>query len=226
MTWLKAAGASIKKRFCCPSNRRVSAHRITWQRAEKKYTSIDPKQQRTMFPRRSCAIKNSFRAPFPRKETKEKKGDKPRNPSPEPEGARKSRWNTILFPSKEKEKIEGNKPRNPSWNKKEGGNHDGSQCHSTTETSPTTSWDQMEPRQMEQKARRLERHSHKPYPEPGNEDGTGCQKTRETIPGNLPETTRIEEMMTEQNARLCPTTLQCGLLLFPSSSSTILAGIQ
>ena len=64
------------------------------------------------------------------------------------------------------------------------------------------SWDQMEPGQMEQNARRLERHSQEPYPEPGNEDGTGCQKTRETVPGTLPETTRIEEMMTEQNARI------------------------
>ena len=64
------------------------------------------------------------------------------------------------------------------------------------------SWYQMEPGQVEQNARRLERHSQEPYTEPGNEDGTGCQKTRETIPGTLPETTRIEEMMTEQNARL------------------------
>ena len=61
------------------------------------YTSIDPKHQQTMFPRRSCVIKNSLGAPFLKKETKEKKGDKPRNPSPDPEGARKSRWNTILF---------------------------------------------------------------------------------------------------------------------------------
>ena len=38
-----------------------------------------------MFPRRSYAIQNSLGAPFLRKETKEKKGDKPRNPSPEPE---------------------------------------------------------------------------------------------------------------------------------------------
>ena len=68
------------------------------------YTSIDPKQQQTMFPRRSCAIKTSWGAPFLRKETKEKKGDKPRNP--EPEGARKSRWNTRISSSWErKEKI-------------------------------------------------------------------------------------------------------------------------
>ena len=68
------------------------------------YTGIDPKQQQTMFPRRSCAIKNSLGAPFLRKKTKKK----------------------------------GDKPRNPSWNKKEGGNHDGTQCHNTRETSPTT----------------------------------------------------------------------------------------
>ena len=68
------------------------------------YTSKDPKQQQTMFPWRSCAIKNSLGIPFLRKETKEKKGvgDKPRNPSPEPEGARKPGWNTILFLRKER----------------------------------------------------------------------------------------------------------------------------
>ena len=42
---------------------------------------------------------------------------------------------------------------------------------------------------MEQNARP------EPYLEPGNQDGTECQKTRETIPGTLPETKRIEEMM-------------------------------
>ena len=62
------------------------------------YTSIDPKQQQTMFPRGSCAIKNSLGIPFLRKETKEKKGDKLRNPSPnqkEPEnhdGTQSSSW--------------------------------------------------------------------------------------------------------------------------------------
>ena len=40
--------------------------------------------------------------PILEKETKEKKGDKPGNPSPEPEGARKLRWNTILFLRKER----------------------------------------------------------------------------------------------------------------------------
>ena len=44
-----------------------------------------------------------------RKETKEKKEDKPRNPSPEPEGTRKSRWNTILFLRKER-KVEKQAP--------------------------------------------------------------------------------------------------------------------
>ena len=44
---------------------------------KKNYTSIDPKQQQTMFPRRSFAMKNSLVARFLRKETKEKKGDKP-----------------------------------------------------------------------------------------------------------------------------------------------------
>ena len=63
-------------------------------------------------------------------------------------------------------------------------------------------WDQMEPGRMEQSAKRPERDSQEPYPEPGNEDGTACQKTRETVPKTLPETTRIEEMMTEQNARI------------------------
>ena len=74
-----------------------------FQETLQNYTSIGPKQQQTMFPRRSCATKNALGAPFLRKETKEKKGDKPRNPSPEPEGARKSRWNPILFPEKRKE---------------------------------------------------------------------------------------------------------------------------
>ena len=68
---------------------------------KRNYTGIECKQQQTMFPRRSCAIKNSLVAPFLRKETK-KKGDKARNPSPEPEGTRKSWWNTILFLRKEK----------------------------------------------------------------------------------------------------------------------------
>ena len=170
----------------------------------KKYTSIDPKQQHTMFPRRSCAIKNSLGAPFLRKETKEKKGDKPRNPSPESEGASKLRWNAILFLRKERKEKQGNRPRNPSWDKKEGGNHDGTQCHNTRETSPTTlpgtRWNQ--DMMMEQNARRLGRQSPEPYPEPGNEDGTECQKTRETTPGTLPETKRIKEMMMEQNAKI------------------------
>ena len=64
------------------------------------------------------------------------------------------------------------------------------------------SWDQMEPGQMEQNARRLDRHSQEPCPKPGNENETKIQKTRETIAGTLPETTRIEEMMTEQNVRI------------------------
>ena len=55
---------------------------------------------------------------------------------------------------------------------------------------------------MEQNARKPGRQSPEPYPEPGNEDGTKCQKTRETIPGTLPETKRIEEIMMEQNARI------------------------
>ena len=83
----------------------------------KSCASIDPKQQQTMCPRRSCAIKNSLGAPFLRKETKEKKGHKPRNPR------------------KEKQ---GDEPQNPSWNKKEGGLHVGAQCHNTRKTSPTT----------------------------------------------------------------------------------------
>ena len=178
---------------------------------EKKYTSIDPKQQQTMFPRRSCAIKTSLGAPFLRQETKEKKGDKPRNPSPEPERARKSRWNTILFLRKERKEKQGNKPRNPSWNKKEGGNHDGTQCHNTRETSPTTlpgtRWNQdmmMEqnarrlgnnPRNptRNQNARRLGRQSPEPYPKPkdlGNDDGTECQNTRN------------QKIMAEQNCFL------------------------
>ena len=108
--------------FCCergpaPSHPFLHSHSRCCECSSlqllKNYTSIDPKQQRTMFPRRSCAIKNSLRAPFLRKETKEKKGDKPRNPSPEPEGARKSRWNTILFPSKGKERIRGKQAPEP-----------------------------------------------------------------------------------------------------------------
>ena len=41
------------------------------------YTSIDPKQQQTMFPRRSCAIKKSLVAVFLRKETKEQGETRP-----------------------------------------------------------------------------------------------------------------------------------------------------
>ena len=197
-----------------------------WKAAQAKLHQHKPQTATNHVSTTFMRNKEFIPCPFPEKRNERKEGRQAAEPEP---GTRRSQKITMEhhpLPFERKRKIEGNKPRNPSWNKKEGGNHDGSQCHSTTETSPTTSWDQMEPRQMEQKARRLERHSQEPYPEPGNEDGTGCQKTRETIPGNLPETTRIEEMMTEQNARLCSTTLQCGLLLFPSSSSTILAGIQ
>ena len=119
-------------------------------------------------------------------------GDKPRNPSPEPQGARKSRWNTILFLRKEIKEKYGKKPRNPSWNKKGGGNHDGAECHNIRETSPTG-----------QNARRLGKQPLEPYPR--NEDETECQKPRERIPGTLPKTKRIKEMMMEQNARI-PTT--------------------
>ena len=41
------------------------------------YTSIDPKQQQTMFPRCSCAIKKSLVAVFLRKETKEQGETRP-----------------------------------------------------------------------------------------------------------------------------------------------------
>ena len=59
------------------------------------YTSIDPKQQQTMFPRRSCAIKNSLGIPFLKKETKEKKENKPRNPSWNKKEGGKSWRNTM-----------------------------------------------------------------------------------------------------------------------------------
>ena len=52
------------------------------------YTSIDPKQQQRMFPPRSCAIQNSWKLSATlllRKERREKKGDKHRNPSPKQE---------------------------------------------------------------------------------------------------------------------------------------------
>ena len=153
-----------------------------------------------MFPRRSCGIKNALGAPFLRKEGRQA-------PEPEP-GTRKNQKITMEhspLPEKgKKRKVRKQTPRNPSWNKKERGNHDGTQCHNTRETSPTTlpgtRWnhDMM----MEQNARRLWRQSPEPYPEPGNEDGTECQKIRETIPGTLPENKRTEEMMMEQNARI------------------------
>ena len=183
-----------------------------------------------MFPRRSCAIKNSLGAPFLRKEMKEKKGDKPRNPSPEPEGARKSRWNTILFLRRERQEKYGNKPWNPSWNKnnKEGGNHDGTQCHNTREASPGTlpgtRWNQ--DMLMEQTARRLGRQSPEPYPkpkglrkwwwnrmpeypEPKNHGGTKLFLGRVENPvqlqsclGNKPrKPSRNQERMMEQSAR-------------------------
>ena len=37
------------------------------------YTSIDPKQQQTIFPRRSCAIKKSLGDPFLRKKRKKRR---------------------------------------------------------------------------------------------------------------------------------------------------------
>ena len=40
--------------------------------------------------------------PIPEKRNEKKKGDRPQTPTPEPEGARKSRWNTILFLRKER----------------------------------------------------------------------------------------------------------------------------
>ena len=91
-----------------------------------------------------------------------------------------------------KKRKGGNKPRNPSWNKKEEGNHDGTQCHDTTEIlrryygdkPHNPSWNQMEP---------------------GHDDGTERQKTTEMIPGTLPESKRTEEMMMEQNAGILGT---------------------
>ena len=118
--------------------------------------------------------KTSLGAPILRKETKEKKGDKPRNPSPEPEGARKSRWNTILFLRKEEKECRETRPGTL-------GNHDGTQCRNTRGTSlttlPGTRWNQ--DMLMEQNARRLGRQS----PEPNRNQNTG-------------------ETMMEQNARI------------------------
>ena len=78
-------------------------------------------------------------------------------------------------------KDQGDKPGNLTWNQKESGNDDGTECQKSRETSrgnPT-------PNQKQ----------------PGNYDGTECQKTRETSPGTLPRTRWNQEMMMEQNAR-------------------------
>ena len=80
------------------------------------YTSIDPKQQQTMFPRPSCAIKNSLVAPFLRKETEEKKEDKPRTPSLEPEGTRRNQkimMEHTPFPERGKKRTIGRQAPEP-----------------------------------------------------------------------------------------------------------------
>ena len=56
--------------------------------------------------------KEHFCRPVPEKETTEKKGDKARNPSPEPEGTKKWWWNRMP-------KEQGDKPRNSTRNQME-----------------------------------------------------------------------------------------------------------
>ena len=54
---------------------------------------------------------------------------------------------------------------------------------------------------MENNITKLGRQAPQPFLEPDgirHDDGRKYQKTRETIPGTLPKTKRIEEMMMEQ----------------------------
>ena len=140
---------------------------------------IDPKQQQTMFPRHSCAIKSSLGIPFLRKETKEKKGDKPRNPGPN---------------QKEPENHDGT--QSSSWDRKN---------KKSRETSPGTldGTRRKEEITMEHNATTLGRQAPQPVLEP---DGTRTWWWK-TIPGTLPETKSTEEMMMEQNARIPGTNL-------------------
>ena len=134
--------------------------------------ATDPKQQQTMFPRRSCAKKFHWVPHFWEKKRKKRRetnpGTRARNQPENHDGTQSSSW------ERKEKKCRETRPRTL-------GNHDGTQCHNTRETSPTTlpgtRWNQ--DMLMEQNARRLGRQS----PEPNRN-----QKTEET--------------MMEQNARI------------------------
>jgi len=64
------------------------------------------------------------RTPFLRKETREKKGDKHRNPSRKQEEPA-NHDGTDPFPEKERREKKGDKHRNPSRNQEEPAHHDG-----------------------------------------------------------------------------------------------------
>ena len=156
-----------------------------------------------MFPRRSCATKNTFVAPFLRKKRQKKRETRPgtraRNQK-EPRNddgteCQKSReTNPGILPGtrwwwNRMPKEQGDKPRNSTRN-------------------------QM---MMEQNAKRAGRQTQEFYPEP-DDDGTEFQKSRETNPGILPGTrwwwnrmpkeqgdkprnSTRNQMMMEQNAK-------------------------
>ena len=62
----------------------------------------------------------------------------------------------------------GRQARNPTRNQKEAGNHDGTECQKTRETSPETLPGTRRNQEMimEQNAKRLGKQAPKPYPEP------------------------------------------------------------
>ena len=130
------------------------------------YTSIDPKQQQTMFPRRSCTMKNSLGVPFLRETKKKRRETSPgtlagtrrkeeitmehiatilRRQAPQPflePGTRTWWWNRMP------EDYRDN-PRNHTRNQKDWRNDDGTECQNTWNQkswwNKTVSWKSWEP---------------------------------------------------------------------------------
>ena len=84
------------------------------------------------------------KTPFLRKERREKKGDKHRNPTQNQES--KSWWNRTPFLRKERREKKGGKRRNPSRNQEEPANHDGREPLSW---GNYTSIDSIDPKQQQ-----------------------------------------------------------------------------
>ena len=143
--------------------RNVTSKTSNHCRRSKSYTSIDPKQQQTMFPPRSCAIKNSLGAPFLKKKRKKR---------------RETSRGTRARNQKEPENHDGT-PSSSLRKKRK----------NSRETSPGTlaGTRRKEKIMMDHNATVLRRQAPRPFlvPDGTRTGGTECQKTRETLPGTL-----------------------------------------